>query len=218
MRKDHGLYFKTMSLFTSLALAGCSNTSVEPTKTEVSSESCNPSPGLTVDCAPKTVEFLSIPNARVVYYDISGSNENELRTQLNMLRPTDHSGYKADSVTNWFIKWNWPGYKTSGPCNLDAVTVSYDILIIFPRWKIPENTDPNLVARWEKYTQSLTEHEKGHVDFIVNNYLSVAQAIKGATCDTAEATAQAALIPLRQHDLDYDRETSHGKTQGARFP
>jgi hypothetical protein len=52
----------------------------------------------------------------------------------------------------------------------------------------------------------------------VKNYQSVAIAIKNANCFTADPAAQAALVPLRKHDDEYDAITDHGRTQGARFP
>ena len=152
-----------------------------------------------------------------MYYDISGATEADLRAQLNTFGPVGYDGYKGDSTTHWFIGWNWPGYGESS-CQQSDVTLSYDIQVIFPRWTPPENTSPALVAKWVSYTRLLAEHEEGHVDFIMANYLSVAGAIKRATCESAEAAAQAALASLRQHDVDYDAATSHGETQGARFP
>ena len=158
-----------------------------------------------------------IPNATVNYYDISGATADEMRTQLNALRPTANDGSKGDAVTTWYVQWYWPGYGTSS-CDLAAATVSYDIKVAFPHWVQPANPDPGLVARWTTYTNTLATHEEGHVDYVVDNYQSVAAAIKGATCATADAAAQTALRPIRQHDLDYDADTDHGATQGATFP
>ena len=160
---------------------------------------------------------IDIPNATVNYYDISGATADEMRAQLNALRPTAYDGSKGDAVTTWYIQWNWPGYGTSS-CDLAAATVSYDIKIEFPHWVEPASPDRALVARWTSYTHNLATHEEGHVDFVVDNYQSVTAAIKGATCATADAAARAALDQLRQHDLDYDDDTDHGATQGATFP
>ena len=101
---------------------------------------------------------------------------------------------------------------------MNSHTVSYQITVIFPRWSAPANAPPPLVSKWTSFELALGEHEKGHVDFVVSHYSSVSAAIEGATCGTAEAAAQAALKPIRQHDIDYDAETNHGATQGAHFP
>lgn len=172
---------------------------------------------LTVAPPDPTVESVDIPNATIVYYDIAGTTEQDLRAQLNSLGPVGFDKYKGDATTNWYIKWNWPGYGTD-TCDLSAATVSYDIQIIFPRWLPPKNADPDLVVKWTAYIQALATHEKGHVDFVVEHYTSVLEAIHNATCETADADAQTALAPIRQHDVNYDATTSHGATQGARFP
>jgi predicted secreted Zn-dependent protease len=164
-----------------------------------------------------TASPISIPNAELVYYDISGSTAGELRTQLDSLGPRGYDGYKGDATTHWTIHWNWPGYGTS-QCDLSAAIITDDIQVTLPRWNPPAGASPALVDRWNVYVHRLAGHEKGHVDFVVASLPLVAQAIRTAACDTAEAAAQAALVPIRQHDVDYDAATQHGATQGARFP
>lgn len=160
-----------------------------------------------------------IEHAQISYYDITGSTADKLRNSMNQLRPNDpYDGNKpVDSYTDWYISWNWPGYGSEN-CDLSAATVSYTINITMPRWNAPANASPALIAKWEKYIQSLTFHEKGHVDNVINNYLSVKTAIQSTNCLTAEAEAQKALDKLRRFDSNYDTETRHGETQGAVFP
>jgi predicted secreted Zn-dependent protease len=140
-----------------------------------------------------------------------------MRQQLDSLSPVGFDGYKGDATTNWRINWGWDGYGNSS-CDLTTANVTYSIEVTMPRWQAPQDASPELITKWNNYIQALAEHEKGHVDNIVANYKSVEDAIKNATCDTAEAAAQAALDPIRQYDIDYDAETNHGATQGARFP
>ena len=175
------------------------------------------SPVPTFQASINSIQEVNIPNAEVVYYDITGSTESELRGQLDALSPIGYDNYKGDATTNWYINWNWPGYGTSD-CNLTQAEVTYSVKVTMPRWKSPADADPQLVNKWNNYVQALALHETGHVNFVVQNYQSVKTAIQNATCDTAEAAAQAALEPIRQMDIDYDVETGHGATQGARFP
>ena len=165
----------------------------------------------------KSIEEVDIANATIIYYDISGNTENELRQQLDKLSPRGYDNFKGDATTNWRINWTWDGYGNSN-CDLTSAEVTYSIEVTMPRWESPQDASPELITKWNNYIQALTEHEKGHVDFVVENYMSVETAIKNATCDTAESAAQAALLPIRQYDIDYDAETNHGATQGARFP
>jgi len=170
-------------------------------------------------CGPSSeaAGLVDIPNAAIVYYDIAGTTEEELGAQLEALGPMGYDGYRGDATTRWYIRWDWRGYEASD-CRLDEAVVSYEIQVILPHWTPPEDASPDLVAKWSRYTRALAEHEKGHVDFVVASYDLVAEAIKNATCETAEAAAQTALDLIRQHDIDYDAATDHGATQGARFP
>lgn len=176
-----------------------------------------PTSAVTPSSIPAALGDVNIPNATIQYYDISGSTEGELRAEMDAQGPVGYDGYKGDATTKWFIDWNWPGYGTNS-CDLIQATVSDQITVILPHWKPPANAPPALIAEWANYTRALAEHERGHVDFVVASIPSVLTAIKRATCATADAAAQAALEPIRQHDIDYDAATNHGATQGARFP
>ena len=137
---------------------------------------------------------------------------------MDELGPRDSSdGNKpVDAFMDWYISWNWPGYGTE-KCDLSAVSVTYRIKVIMPRWEAPADAPPELISKWEKYMQALAFHEQEHVNIIADNHLSVKTAIQSATCSTAEAAAQKALDSLRELNSNYDRETKHGETQGAVF-
>jgi predicted secreted Zn-dependent protease len=155
------------------------------------------------------VEF---PHATVQLYDISGSTAPELRTQLNAYGP---NGF--DAYTKWYVRWDWPGRGTA-QCRLQEATVAYEVTVTFPRWTPTADATPELVAKWNGYLHALALHESEHVDNVVSRFPAVVAAIKGSTCLSAEAAAQAVLQQIRQFDSQYDRDTDHGRTQGARFP
>jgi predicted secreted Zn-dependent protease len=174
---------------------------------------------IVVATATSFTSQVSIEYAQIIYYDATGSTADEIRASMNELRPKDpyDNNKPVDAYTDWYISWNWPGYGTDN-CDLSAADVTYSIKVTVPRWSAPADASPELIAKWENYIQRLTLHEKGHVDHIVNNYLSVKTAIQRATCSTAETEAQKALVPLREFDASYDSETKHGESQGAVFP
>jgi predicted secreted Zn-dependent protease len=159
-----------------------------------------------------TLVPIEFPKAVVRYYDITGSTEQDLRHQMTAQGP---EGY--DAFTRWNVRWNWPG-RGEADCRLKEAEVSYEVTVTFPRWMPTAETTPELVAKWNRYVRALADHEQLHVDNVVKRFPAVVAAIRNATCLTAEAAAQAALNPIRLFDAQYDLNTDHGRTQGARFP
>lgn len=161
---------------------------------------------------------IEIENVTMIYYEKTGLTADELRQEMNKLRPLDPADrLRYDARTDWYISWNWPGYGES-ECDLSQTNVKYDIKVTVPFWKPPVDFDPTLVERWNQYLNSLALHKQGHVEIIINHYLKVRDAIQAATCDTAEQAAQEASSDLRFMNEDYDKQTEYGKTQGAVFP
>lgn len=172
----------------------------------------------TATSTPVDAISIQVTNATMIYYEVTGSTADELRIQMNQQGPMDIAeGRHYDSRTDWYVSWTWPGYGTS-ECDLAKVDISYDIKVTAPNWEPASGTDPKLIEQWNRYLHNLALHEQGHVDNIVNNYLRVKDVIQGATCSTAEQAAQELLDTFRSADLEYDKQTKHGETQGAIFP
>ncbi len=159
-----------------------------------------------------TLVPVDFPHATVQRYDVSGSTESEIRAQLDAYRPNDHDAY-----TQWSISWDWPG-RGSAACRLAEAEVSYDIIVTFPRWTPTVDAAPELVAKWNGYLHALALHENPHIDNVVAHFPAIVAAINGSTCLAAEAAARMVLQQMRQFDSQYDHDTDHGRTQGARFP
>ncbi len=166
---------------------------------------------------PTVVSTVEIPYAKMIYYDISGSTETELRESLDALAPVGPDNYRGDALTTWYIRWTWDGYGTED-CDLRSATSTCDIKVTLPRWNPPQDASPALIEKWNRYILALAGHEKGHVDNVIANLPNVIDAIHRATCPTAEDRAQDILSGIRQNDIGLDATTNHGETQGAKFP
>ena len=156
------------------------------------------------------------PHVTVTYYNIEGRTAAELRDSMRRQHPVGYDGYAGDATTTWNIRWTWKGYGQK-ECDLSTAEVTYTVDVILPHWVPPANADTALVTRWERYLQSLTFHERGHVENVLAAIPVVRDSITHANCGNAESAAQNALTALRKRDADYDAVTDHGATQGARF-
>jgi predicted secreted Zn-dependent protease len=158
-----------------------------------------------------------IAHATMVYYAVGGTTPEQVRARLDKRRPIAPDGSRYDAFTHWEYRWNWPGYGTTS-CRLAQAEVTLKVTVSFPRWTQPKAAVAALAAAWARYSKALARHEKGHVDFAVARYPAVVRAIKRSTCANANRAAMAQLDRIREHDVAYDAATSHGATQGARFP
>jgi predicted secreted Zn-dependent protease len=164
-----------------------------------------------------SLDPVKVPNASMSYYEFSGTTKVEMRAQMKSSRPAilnKDRGY--DSWTHWQSHWTWPGYGRDA-CDLSKAKVTLDVEVIFPRWTASDRASPQLVTNWIHYTEALALHESGHVRLATESEQSIRAAIQNATCLTANEAAKSALAQLKEKNIEYDRVTDHGRTQGAKF-
>ncbi len=160
------------------------------------------------------------------YYEISGTCEQELKSDLigKACRFTD--GKKYDSLTRWRIGWDYTYDKSGGLCAAEDFHLTVDIIVRIPAWLHRASASPALVDRWEAYVEQLKTHENGHLDKIVQAADDLTRAVSlmpaARSCDELDREiGQLSRSRLKQLELEqnrYDAETSHGWTQGALFP
>jgi len=161
-----------------------------------------------------------------VYYPITGATAGQLRQQMNQLGPISQtSGQRFDARTDWYVRWNYQYFSQGNRCKLTAIRVRADVSIILPQWKQPANAAKGLVDRWNQHLKALRLHEDGHKDNGIAANRDVFQLLKQFPAKNscpelekaANEAAQSILRKYNQRDLDYDRKTRHGVTQGAVF-
>ncbi len=161
-----------------------------------------------------------------VYYPITGSTAEELRTEMDHLGPTDPDGTHHDAYTQWHVTWRYAYSTLDDRCTIGPIQVSVQVTFTLPQWEPPPDAPPELIDRWNAYLDALRRHENGHREIGMAAGQAIYQALgrlpSYAACDELERTADAAgeqiLDQHRQRELDYDQATNHGATQGARFP
>lgn len=167
--------------------------------------------------AQATEAFAGIPGVTIVYYLVDGGDAAAVRQSIDAGRPTDrHDGTRVDALSGWTMRWRWP--RTRRGCRLAAATVRFRATVTMPRLAPTARLTEAERAVWDGYVAALARHEAGHVRYSYDHRADVLAAIRGATCATADRAAAAALAGLDAYHVGYDRETGHGRTQGASFP
>ncbi len=166
----------------------------------------------------------------ILYYDVTGASAGELREQLDLQRGIE----QVDAYTDWQIQWRYDYAQGADGCGLESLTVRLDVTLTFPRWTPPGGVSPHrpnvpvgeLQERWRAYLAALETHEQGHEKLATQAADEIAADLSSLppypSCAELERAAdevgERILQHYRQQELEYDRETEHGATQGARFP
>lgn len=165
-------------------------------------------------------------NDQVERYGIEGSTPADLRREMNAKGPRVSDGRRYDGHTRWHVSWRYHYSSTRGSCAIASVTTSVKVTITLPQWGNESRGDNAMRAQWSRYLAALELHEQGHrrhgVDAATDVDLAIAALPPAGNCDALGANANALgmriLQKYQQRDRDYDRDTRHGATQGARFP
>lgn len=178
--------------------------------------------------ATTTVAVASPPAVMEHYnfYPISGSTASTLRSQMIQMGPTSQiEGLHYDADTNWVVHWSYDYQRTPTSCRLTSARQTVDVTYTLPHWQPMAGTDRSLVAEWTRYLAALMSHEKGHAQNGISAGANIEQALNALpaypSCQALHtavvATVQQVTRQHNQWDIDYDRETQHGLTQGALF-
>ena len=135
-------------------------------------------------------------------------------------------GRRFDGYTRWYVSWRYQYSNSGGSCAIASVTTSVKVTMTLPRWSNESGGNSATRQQWARYLAALEQHEQGHRRHGVEAAHEVDRAIAAmppaGSCDALGANANALgtsiLRKYNQLDLDYDRDTQHGATQGARFP
>ena len=165
-------------------------------------------------------------NDQVERYAIKGATPAELRREMNARGPQGVGGRRFDGYTRWYVSWRYRYSNTGSACAIAAVTTSVKITITLPLWSDESGANSAPRRHWSRYLAALEMHEQGHrrhgVDAAHEIDSAIAVMPPAQTCDAlgsqANALGKGILSKYNQRDLDYDRDTRHGATQGARFP
>ena len=158
------------------------------------------------------------------YYEVTGSSAEELRASILRLAPRDHTGQRGVGMTSWQVRWGYGVKQTASACVRTSLDIKVNLVIALPRWK-NRYDDSGLADRWNIYLAALEGHERGHLEIALRAaqelHEHLARIVSAKTCalleQSIDSTANDLLDDLNRVQVDYDRRTQHGFTQGVRF-
>ncbi|WP_172636043.1 DUF922 domain-containing Zn-dependent protease [Synechococcus sp. PCC 6312] len=164
-------------------------------------------------------------HSQVNYYGITGTSALALRQQMNRLGPSGQNGRRFDAYTKWHVAWRYRYGLVGGSCRMTSLAVKTDITYTMPQWQNFQQARRSLQQQWHRYYQALQMHEDGHSNHgraatqeIWQRLSNLTQPTCASMGQVANQAAQGIIRRYAQKDIDYDRQTGHGRTQGAIFP
>lgn len=156
-------------------------------------------------------------------YPVRAQPGETLRKALNAATPITVDGQRFHGYTRWNVRWTFRWWReASGRCAITEVTTRLRTEVQLPELR---SGTPAQQAVFDRYLRALSRHEQGHVQFGRDAAQAIDEGIAAlpAAPDCAALERRANTLGhrlLREHaerEKQYDRDTRHGASQGARL-
>ncbi len=154
-------------------------------------------------------------------YRVPHAPGRTLSASIKAVSPFRSEGSIFHAYTAWKINWRFQWQKDGdGLCRISSTTTNIKLTVTTPELI---SNDPEARRTFEAHKQKLLFHENGHVKISRDAAYTIDHAIQSMPpqpdCKQLGASANALgrqlMAEASARNRDYDRETSHGKTQGA---
>jgi len=156
------------------------------------------------------------------FYAIAPANRYDIRHELNTKSPVTKAG-DFTGHTDWRVQLRFQSQERGGVCRISNASITLLVRYTLPRLDDNYFYDWATESAFNHYYAALLTHEQGHAQ---SGQLAAGelQARLGrlrshngcnALGQSVDATFNRILDKYHQRDLDYDRATDHGRSQGA---
>ena len=155
------------------------------------------------------------------FYDLQVASGQSLSRAIDQASPIRQNGQIYHAYTSWQVQWNyWWREQRDGRCQIDLTRTQLHATITLPRLS---GGDAQQRQRFTQYLSALREHELGHYRIgqaaAAEIDAALLQTPEHPSCAELQRQAnQRANAILQRHierERRYDRDTGHGRTQGA---
>lgn len=160
-------------------------------------------------------------------YEVSGLTVQEVRASIEKLGPMHPTQKKRyDGITEWDLSWKYQSSRRGKVWIVTSRSVILNIKVSVPKWVDMDKASPLTQRQWKIYQSNLVRHEQGHVNIAmraamaIDNYIGTYGGASSLDQMQANIERNTKLIleRFRKYDVNYDKRTRHGATQGAKFP
>ena len=169
------------------------------------------------------VEGRVIVNTNTEEYTISGDTVPELLRSIGRAAPLGQGAQRHAGLTEWRVSYHWRYERNGQGCRTRPVSTEVNITYQIPHWANAPAAVLSLQTKWNGFIAALWVHEKGHAEHGIQAAHDIQTGLEGLPaepdCEAASARATAVAQEILKRyadiDVDYDRQTEGGRTQGA---
>lgn len=158
------------------------------------------------------------------FYDLRGTTVEAVRADVRQKGPLGQGNRRFVGLTYTFVRYRFWYDGDNETCRVTNVVTEVEVTFTMPQWVDRDKASPELQAKWDRFIAALWLHERGHKDI----GLGVARDIEAAISDLGrlgkcstefrdfiQGLAKVYLDQIQPRHDAYDRDTGHGRTQGA---
>lgn len=164
-----------------------------------------------------------IVDLRVAYYSVTGQTISEIQKSIAESTPSKEGTYYYAGVTIWDLNSSYDLVDTAKGCAVKNSEVRLNTTIHLPQLAETRLVSASVRAEWTRFSNALKTHEMLHAKNAYRAAMTLLSKI--SRVDTAVPCLRARTIiqegtdalinNISDFDRQLDRQTQHGKTQGA---
>lgn len=172
-----------------------------------------------VPAAAEVVQSLEVKT-----YDVPYRADMSLRKAIRSASPIRHGGKIFHGFTRWHVNWQlWWNDTPDGRCAIHKTQIRVAGVITLP---VLQSGPDDVRQTFDRYVTALRRHEMGHYQFALDAAQQIDRQILALppqdTCTLLESTANGIgrriLDEAIREEIEYDRRTRHGQTEGVTLP
>lgn len=172
-----------------------------------------------VPAAAEVVQALEVKT-----YDVQYRADLSLRKAIRSASPIRHGGKTFHGFTRWHVNGQlWWNNTPDGRC---AIHKTFTRVTAVITWPALQGAPDDVRQTFDRYVTALRRHAMGHYQFALDAAHQIDRQIMAltpqATCTLLESTANGIgrriLDDAVREEVEYERRTRHGQTEGVTLP
>jgi predicted secreted Zn-dependent protease len=174
------------------------------------------------------VEMINEPVSEELY-SVTGGSISEVIASIQAGMMSGFTGYGGQRFAAYAGVNIYYDYEVNsslfGDCRVNKIKVTTRPYMKVPQWKSSGSFEASMLPNWLRYITALRVHEDGHIEIGLAAassfaaYFTYPNTVKAKNCRELDALVRqiydTEMAKATQENVDYDKRTGHGKTQGT---